>query len=283
METQTRKAVRIRPKSPRSRSRHRVAVFTAIDGVLLESRSLAAGENRAAIERLLAADVSVIPMSVMTLEELVPIAEELGLRQAMVIEAGAAIARWKETGWEVEPCGPPAETFLDVIREIEDRSGASLLIYSAREASEAAKISGRCGAMLHASMHRCYTEPFLVEEGDPEAVWQAAEAMGFSIRRGQRFLHLCRQCDEGEAFVRLRNELQCDLAIGVGGSLVDAEFLTRSDIAIVIPGPEGVDPELLARVPDARIAPLPAPDGWALVAEETVRLALASKRRRVAS
>lgn len=281
MESRKRTAVRIRPKGTSSRAgkAHRIAVFTAVDGTLLDSRTFEAGESRAAIARLLAADIPVIPMSVMTLDELSPVAAGLGLQTAMVIEAGGAIARWKDGRWEVEPCGPPADTFLSVITDIEDRSGANLLIYSAMDESAAAKVSGRSGDMLLASTRRAFSEPFVIETGNLEAVQRAATEIGFSVRRGRRFFHLCRECDEGEAFSRLREELRCDVTIAVGGSLVDAEFLMRADLPIIVPAQDGtIDPELLARVPGARIAPSPAPAGWAAAVEEAVRT-VASKRR----
>ncbi len=286
MESRKRAAVRIRPKgtSVRGNKGHRLAVFTAVDGTLLDSRTFEAGESRTTIARLLAADIPVIPMSVMTLDELAPIAAGLGLQTAMVIEAGGAIARWKNGKWELEPCGPPAETFLSVVTDIEDRSGANLLIYSAMEESAARKVSGRSGEMLHASTRRAFSEPFVIESGDLEAVKRAATEMGFSVRRGRRFFHLCRECDEGEAFSRLREELQCDVTIAVGGSLVDAEFLTRADLPIVVPAQDGtIDPELLAKVAAARIAPSAAPAGWAAAVEEAVRTTTSKRRMRSAA
>ena len=132
MHTPNRKAVRIRPKTQTARGiPHRLAVFTSMDGTLLDARTFEAGASRAAVRGLLDAGVPVIPVSVMTLDELEPIAADLGLRHSMIIEAGGAIARWSGRQWEVEPCGPPADTLLDVVRDIEDRSGASLLVYSA--------------------------------------------------------------------------------------------------------------------------------------------------------
>ncbi len=272
MATRKRRAVRIRPKasrSPAASSSNRLAVFTAIDGTLLHPTTFDAGATRLVIERLLAADVPVIPVSVMTLEEIAPIASDLGLRQVMVIEAGGAIARWNGDGWDIEPCGPPPETLLEVVREIEERAGANLLVYSALPESDAARVSGRDGAMLLASTHRRFSEPVLIETGELHTIRKAAAEMGFSVRRGRRFLHLCRECDEGEAFSRLRDELRCDVTIAIGGSLIDAEFLSRADIAIIVPGPDGKpDADLIRNVPHARLAPAPAPDGWAAAVEQ---------------
>ena len=176
------------------------AIFTAMDAALFDVRTFSAGTNRRAIERLRAAGVPLIPIAVMTLEELAPIARQLGLQHAMIIEAGGAIARWSKGQWIVEPCGPPAEILLDVIREIEDRSGANLFLYSL-------------------SPDRFFSAPFVVEKGNIQDVIAIAESLGFFVRRGGRFFHLCRPCDAGKAFMRVRDELQCDTAIAIGGSL----------------------------------------------------------------
>ena len=205
----------------------RIAVFTAVD----------AGTSRAAIRRLHGAGIPVIPVSIMTVDEIAPIAAELGLRQAMIIEDGGAIARWKNDAWEVEPCGPTAETFLDAIAEIEDRSGASVLVYSALEESRAA---------------RFFSEPFVLESGEVDELARAAAEIGYSLHRGRRFLHLCRTCDKGNAFLRLCEELECDLVIGIGDPSLDAELLSLTDVAIVVQGPDGWEAavkEILGSVP----------------------------------
>lgn len=251
-------AVRLRPRT-RPSAAHRVAVFTSVDGTLLDARTFEPGASRAAIRRLGAAGVPVIPVSVMTFAELAPIADELGLRQAMIVEAGGAIARWTGAGWDIEACGPPAEALLDVVLEIEKRTGAYLLVPSAQ---------------------REFSEAFSLESGNLTKVKRAAAAMGFSVRRGRRFFHLCRSCDQGEAFTRLRAELRCETAIALGGAAVDTEFLSRADIPIIVPGPDGTpDPELLASVPHARIAPRPGPAGWAAAIDEVWQGLATAKRR----
>lgn len=287
MEPRKRTAVRIRTKHHAAAAAEggtppRMAVFTSVDGTLLDARTFDPGRSREAVQRLHAAGIPIVPVTVMTLDEVVPIAAELGLQRAMVVEAGGAIARWTGSGWEVEPCGPPAETLLDVVRDIEERSGANLLIYSALPEPEAARLSGRTGAMLHASTHRRFSEPFVIETGEMDDVVRAASELGFSVRRGRRFLHLCRECDEGEAFMRLRDELRSEVTVAVGGAAVDAEFLALADVAIIVPGPDGQpDAELREKLPDARIAPAPGPEGWAAAVDEAVAsLAVSSQHAR---
>ena len=75
MKSSKRSPVRIRPGNRTSaRVPNRVGVFTALDGTLLDSRTFDAGTNRGLIQRLLSAGIPVIPVSVMTLDEIAPIA-----------------------------------------------------------------------------------------------------------------------------------------------------------------------------------------------------------------
>lgn len=277
-------AVRLRPKrhgnSERPEPAYRAAVFTSIDGTLLDAKTFEPGPARAAAQRVLEAGIPIVPVTVMTLDEIAPVAADLKLRHTMIIEAGGAIARWAAGEWIVEPCGPPVDTLLEVVRAIESRSGADLLVYSALSPVDAARVSGRRGDMLTASTARRFSEPLLIESGDYDKVKSAAAELGFTVRRGRRFLHLCRECDEGEAFARVRDELSCETTAGLGGATIDAEFLARVDVPILIPGPDGtVDDELRARVPRARIATAPGPEGWASAVDEMLPRLTSSRRR----
>ena len=110
---------------------------------------------------------------------------------------------------------------------------------------------------------------------------KAAEALGFSVQRGSRFFYLTRAGSESDAFVRVREELHCNLAIALGGSLLDAEFLSRSDFPIIVPGSDGSpDPELIARLPTARIAPAPGSAGWAASMKELLRTVAGTRHPR---
>jgi mannosyl-3-phosphoglycerate phosphatase len=234
-----------------------------MEGTLLGRETFDAGSNQALLQRLDASGVPVIPVTVMTFAEILPVARSLGIRGPMVIEAGGAVVRLVDGAWVTEACGVAGDALLDAILEIEDRSGAQLAVYSVLDERDAAMLSGRRGAMLAGSTQRLFSEPFVIERGDIHAVEDAAAAIGFTVRRGQRLLYLCRASDEGSTFERVRDELRIDLTIGAGGSPIDLGFLSRVDIPIIIPKANGVpDAEVLAAVPHARIAPAPAPKGW---------------------
>jgi mannosyl-3-phosphoglycerate phosphatase len=237
------------------------------------------------LRRLDARGVPVIPVTVMTFAEIAPFAQSLGLRGPMIIEAGGAVVRLVNGEWVTEACGVAGDALLDAIREIEDRSGAQLAVYSVLDERDAAMVSGRTGEMLAGSTQRQFSEPFIIERGDLRAVEDAAAAIGFTVRRGQRLLYLCRARDEGSMFERVRDELRIGLTIGAGGSPIDVEFLSRVDIPIIIPKANGEpDAELVAALPHARIAPAPAPQGWnaavgAILSEVSTRAGSAKAMR----
>lgn len=225
------------------------------------------------LQRLRILDVPVVLVTSMTLDQVAPIAVELEIQQAMIIESGGGIARWSGSEWEVEQCAPDSDTLLDAVREIEERSGAALSVYSVLSDREAARLSGLSGENLHRSMRRRFSEPFIIESGDIEDVITAAESIGFSVRRDGLFLHLARRCDEGQAFAKLRQELRCDVAIALADSPLDGELLARAEIPIIVPRLDGhPDPELLANVPNARVAPAPGSAGWTAAISEVLAL-----------
>jgi mannosyl-3-phosphoglycerate phosphatase family protein len=223
------------------------------------------------LQRLHTLAVPVVPVTSMTLDQMEPIAQELEIRQAMIIESGGGIARWTGSGWEVEACSPDSETLLDAVREIEKRSGAALTVYSVLSDREAERLSGLSGESLHRSMRRRFSEPFIIESGEIDDVITAAASIGFSVRSGEHFLDLCRQGDQGQAFTKLRQDLCCGVAIALGDSPLDADFLGRAEIPIIVPRSDGdPDPDLLASVPHARVASAPGCAGWTAAIREVL-------------
>ena len=88
VQIRERKAIRLRPRSAAPRvgdvsETLRYGVFTAVDGSLLDAVTFDPGPARSMIRRLRAHGVPLVPMTVMTLEEIAPIAAELELSGTM--------------------------------------------------------------------------------------------------------------------------------------------------------------------------------------------------------
>lgn len=242
---------------------NRWAVFTDLDGTLLDATTFDLEPARPMLERLRGANVPVVPVTSKTFDEVEPLARELGFRHALIVESGGGIAGWDGGEWIFESVGPSSDVLRQALDEIQRRSGARIARYSAMNAAEAARYSGLTGEALARSQRRRFSEPFILESGLPEDVIGAAAAMGLRVRRGGRFLHLGGLSGKGEAVARVREELGCDVVVALGDAPMDAGFLVLAGIPIIIPHRDGApDPELLLRVPHARVAPAPGPAGW---------------------
>ncbi|HUP60221.1 MAG TPA: HAD-IIB family hydrolase [Thermoanaerobaculia bacterium] len=252
---------------------NRWAVFTDLDGTLLDGTTFDLEPARPALDRLRAANIPVVPVTSKTFAEVEPLARELGLRHALIVESGGGIARRDGDAWSLEALGPSSDVLRDAIDELQRRTGARIARYSAMPAGEAERYSGLSGESLARSQRRDCSEPFIIEAGTAEDVIGAAAAMGFRVRRGGRFLHLGGTGGKGEAVARVREELGRDLTmVALGDAPMDAEFLVLADIPVVIPRRGGTpDPELVLRVPHARVAPAPGPAGWAAAVDAVWR------------
>jgi mannosyl-3-phosphoglycerate phosphatase len=244
---------------------NRWAVFTDLDGTLLDGTTFDLEPARPALDRLREANVPVIPVTSKTFEEVEPLAREIGLRHALIVESGGGIACWSGDAWNLVANGPSSDVLRRAIDDIQRRTGARIARYSAMDPEEAARYSGLTGESLARSQRRRFSEPFVIESGSLEDVIGTAAAIGFRVRRGGRFLHLGGTGGKGEAVLRVREELGSDLTIiALGDAPMDAEFLVLADIPIIIPhGKDAPNPELVLRVPHARVAPAPGPAGWA--------------------
>lgn len=242
-------------------------VFTDLESMLDNGRADRA-EVRATVARLQRAGVPVVPISAKTFEEVEPIARELGLTDPLIVEAGAAIARRRDDQWELETCGPDADSILDVVGKIEVATGAHLSLYSVMRRDEAARLSGLALELVPRSQRRLCDEPFVISRGELEDVVVAAGGLGFSVRHDGRLYHLCGAEGTGAAFMRVREELGCALAVGIGSSAIDGDYLSRCDVAVIVPRDARPDPELLEQVPQARIAADSGVVGWVATIEK---------------
>lgn len=249
------------------------AVFTDLDGTLLDGSTFDLEPARPMLDRLRLANVPVVPVTSKTFDEVEPLARDLGLRHGLIMESGGAIAGWDGDEWLFESIGPSGDELRDAIEEIQRRTGARISRYAAMGTAEAARYSGLTGESLQRSQRRRGSEPFILESGSAEEVIDAAATIGFRVRRGGRFLHLGGISGKGEAVARVQEKLGRDVTmVALGDAPMDAEYLGFAHVPIIVPDRDGApDPELLRRVPHARVAPAPGPAGWAAAIEAVWR------------
>ena len=244
-------------------------VFTDLDGTLLDADTFGLEPARPILRRLREAGIPLVPVTSKTLAEVVPLAAELGCRHA-IVESGGAIVRLEGGQWVVEAQGPAADLLRAAAEEIERRTGSRLRLYSRMPKELASSFSGLTGDSLSRSRDRAFDEPFILEEGDIEAVSREAGTLGLTVLRGGRFEHLCGPRGKGDAVRKLREEIGADaVSVALGDAPMDADILVPADIPIIVPRPDGKPhPDLVARVPHARVAPAPGPAGWSAAVGE---------------
>lgn len=249
-------------------------VFTALDGSLLDVKTLSFEAARASLQRLMTAGIPLVPVTGKTFAEVRPLADVLGIDGPIVIESGGGIARRVGSSWRMEACGAATKTLRDAARLIEQRTGARLRLYSAMRLDEAAAASGLTGMDLRRSLQRNFDEPFVLESGSLASVEEAARSIGLRVRTGGKFHHLSGPAPKGAAAQRVRDEIAATsgarpFVVALGYAPIDIEFLSLADIPIIMPKRNGVpDPLLMAMLPEARIAPAAGPEGWAKAIDE---------------
>src|SRR5687767_10280539 len=249
-------------------------VFTALDGSLLDARTLSFEAARHSFRRLIAAGIPVVPVTGKTFAEVRPLADVLGIDGRLVIESGGGIARRVGSSWRLEACGAGTKVLREAVPKIEQRSGARLRLYSAMRLDQAAAASGLTGIDLRRSLQRNFDEPFVLESGPLAAVEEAARSIGLRVRTGGRFHHLSGPPRRGAAAQQVRDEIAASsgaqpFVVALGYAPIDIEFLSLADIPIIMPRRNGApDPLLVAMLPEARVAPSAGPKGWAKAIDE---------------
>lgn len=257
----------------------RLLVATDLDASLLDEQTYSWVEARPALEELRRREAVLVLASSKTCAEMEPLSRALGFHSPLIVENGGALVvppgvlRREPVGaerhagnWRVElgrRRGPLAAALADIAAE----RGVRMTGFASLDASEVARLTGLSRAAASLALAREYDEPFLLE--DParmQEVVAAAERRGLRVTKGGRFLHLAGRTDKGRALSSLLDLLRADAQIftslALGDSPNDRELLMGADHAIIVPRASGPDPELLASLPGARVAPAPGPRGW---------------------
>ncbi|MEK7867193.1 MAG: HAD-IIB family hydrolase [Planctomycetota bacterium] len=249
------------------------AVFTDLDGTLLDAGGYSWSEAQPAIAALRARKIPLVFCTSKTWAETAWYQQQIGVHDPCVVENGGGL----HDGTETVALGTPHPTILDAFREMKARCPA-LRGFSEMDDAEVAALTGLPVERAGLARRREFDEPFVAGTEDgrvPAEALEAAHARGLRVSRGGRFHHLHGATDKGTGVREVRRRLVARTGpirtIGLGDSEVDASLLAEVDVPVLIPRADGrVDPALAARFPSARRAPEPGGAGWRTVVLDLV-------------
>ncbi|WP_008308292.1 HAD-IIB family hydrolase [Leptolyngbya sp. PCC 6406] len=256
--------------------------FTDLDGTLLNTETYSYQAALPVLATLKQQGIPVIPVTSKTRAEVETLIHTIGLDGPFVVENGSAVFIPRETCPfplpEGEDDGPYRVLQLGVayvmaragLKAIAQEIGRPLKGFGDLAVEQVQQLTGLAETDAKQAKMREFSEPFLTPKNvDSEKLTAAVEAMGFRVVVGDRFSHLIGAAAGKGAAVHqlaalyggLLSPGQALTTVGLGNSPNDIDMLENTDIAIVLPGEDGPHPRLCDR--GWRIAPQPAPEGWA--------------------
>jgi mannosyl-3-phosphoglycerate phosphatase len=251
-------------------------VVTDLDGTLLNHHDYSWQGAEPALRALDRRGVPVVFCSSKTRAEIEVLRRETGNRSPFISENGGAVflpaqgygylagQLPREGDYLVIRLGSPYAELVDALRHSAADTGCRVRGFADATEDEVAAWCEFSAAEAHFAMQREYDEPFLMEDGDGNALAAAIEARGFNTTRGGRFWHILGANDKGSALRRLRSAFA---AAGVpvsvaalGDSPNDIPLLELADHPIIIPGANLR--QMQRAMPDAAVAKSAGSAGW---------------------
>jgi mannosyl-3-phosphoglycerate phosphatase len=247
-------------------------IVTDLDGTLLDERTYSFEPARPALAALERRGAGLVLASSKSRAEMEPLAGELGLHPALIVENGGAILVPRAGGgYEAIARGAERATLVRALAEIGREAGASPRGFASWTPEAVVRLTGLTLEAARRALERQYDEPFLLEdETRAAAVAAAAERRGLRVMRGGRFFHLTGATDKGQALLELMDRLApgeglsgAPATVGLGDAANDLPLLLAVERPIVMPRRDGrLDPELARALTGAEVAPEPGPAGW---------------------
>lgn len=241
------------------------AVFTDLDGTLLEPDGSVCAEVLAVLTELRKARVPVCPLTSKTAAELRSIMAMLGLATPAGLENGAGVLLG-DGKVELQPAAVPVVELVAFLVQARVETGAPVRTILELPDDELSVFTGLRSGALSAARARQATLPLVVEASWDDTLRAAlVPSRPLRLIRGNKFLHLQGDHDKITVLPRLIELLggKTGVTVACGDSPNDAELLAQADVPIIVPGRDGPHPELARIVRHARVAPLPHGRGWA--------------------
>ncbi|GAB5406515.1 MAG: mannosyl-3-phosphoglycerate phosphatase-related protein [Aureliella sp.] len=242
----------------------KLAVFSDLDGCLLDKATYSFAPALPTIERLKQLGIPLILASSKTEAEMIPLASAMELDEAPLICENGGCVRWSNQGGQAERIvlGEPRVRILDVLKglknEFKFRSFVDLGVGGVAECTQLPVEKAEL------AVQRESTEPLLWDDEQSRlSGFQAAiEAAGLSLTRGGRFWHIAGATTKGKGMQAvLDRSYPATDSVAIGDSPIDQSLLDIAEHPIGIPQPDG---QVLVTVHSGgRIASQPGPAGWA--------------------
>ena len=260
-------------------SNQKVLIFSDLDGTLLNRDTFSFDEIKNYILYLISNDISLIPNSSKTKEEINEFNKKLGEDLPYIVENGAAIF-----DLHLINSNFPEEIVLS--REIEE----ILTIFSEKipknlvsklkflhnlDLSDQMKILGLSKEKIRNALKRKYSIPLLFNGNISEKreIKNLVKSAGLTLQEGGRVINLCDNVSKSMAMkkvVKLFNKISNDklTTIAVGDNFNDLEMLKNSDIPCLVFNDKFTLETI--NINNCLVSKKSAPEGW----EEIVKLAL---------
>ncbi|MDO3387040.1 HAD-IIB family hydrolase [Gilvimarinus sp. SDUM040013] len=235
------------------------AVFTDLDGTLLNHDDYSYADALPAIEFLRNNHIPLILVSSKTRAEMADLCRELSITDPYVCENGSVIVLPKpwvaEFGVDTESLAEQSDCYLayrgadraailSILKPL--KSQFQFAGFSDMDVADVIDCTGLSEPAAMNAMRRDATEP-LLWHSDGALLEQFAQFLGESklqLLKGGRFYHVMAQCDKGDAVRYLLNIYQSHIgarvrSIALGDSQNDLKMLKAVDQAVVMPHPDG--------------------------------------------
>lgn len=262
--------------------RKQLAVFSDLDGSLLDHDTYSFHAAKTALETLRANNIPLVLVSSKTRAEIEGIRVALGNDQPFIVENGACVFVPKNVcgeqppgtdekdGYWVYESSAPREHWLGLIDEVGTEFIGEFQTFFAAGTSGIREMTGLSEVESAAANQRDYSEPvaWLGSDANKQKFVLALEAAGASVQQGGRFLSVSGDCDKGRALIWLRQQFVSwyqadavvDIAIGDSGN--DVAMLEVAGTALLIRSPKHPFPSL-DRTEAVMRSEAFGPAGWA--------------------
>ncbi len=242
-----------------------LAIFTDLDGTLLDHESYDAGPARPLLARLSRAGIPVVIASSKTAAEIAPLRRALGLAASPAIfENGAGVLG---PGAEPPEDTTARDRLLAALASLPTDLRAGFRGFAEMSVAEVAACTGLPSDAAARARARTHTEPGLWTGPEPRrrTFIDALAARGVAAQEGGRFLTLSMGGTKAGRMAGLAARLGARVTVALGDAPNDVEMLETADHGIVVANPHHAPLPELAGERQGRITRTakPGPDGWA--------------------